>query len=252
MSHPSLNQQTLIDLRRDAKKWSREDPTKTYNQWLNFLCADRFGFATFDSLKRRVEAIEREEAEREERELWLQRFASPMVWSGHWDAENSLEETWPLPVVEGSVCWPNCFACSSLFTCGEGPRRQIDGQVFSLDGPKVRYYGEELRVETDETILMSLISIAGKQPCGRLVEFSCGELDDAIGLPLPEWGMPVQYEEIARTLWRLTHSKLVVENFKFDGPILIHADARRHPERFAIRVNPAFAHFYYPVLTLLA
>jgi hypothetical protein len=114
------------------------------------------------------------------------------------------------------------------------------------------FQGEELRVGDDETILMALISVAGKHPCGRLVEFSVEDLDKAAGTPLPEWGMPVQYDAIARTLWRLAHCQLTVSQFKFKGPILSFADARQTPARFAIRFHPSFVNFYYPALALFS
>ncbi len=183
---------------------------------------------------------------------WVKRFDESLLWDKvDSDDRNVFCETFPLPVYEGSVPWPNCFCGSSLFTCADGPRRQFDGPVYSIDGPEMHFRGEELRVGEDETVLMALISVVGKFPCGRLVEFSKGDLDKAIGLPLPDWGIPVQYEAIAKVLWRLTHCELTVKEFKFTGPILFYADARQQPERFAIRFNPKFANFFYPILVLL-
>jgi len=254
MSNIALNQQLLENLKREAKKKKRENPSLTHNQWLDVLSA-QYGYATYNSLKRRVEEIEQQARDQDvaaEEEQWAKRFEEPLVWgsvTGH--GRNALDETFPLPVADGSVPWPNCFCGSSLFTCANGPRRQFDGPVYTVDGPEMHFQGEELRVGDDETILMALISVAGKLPCGRLVEFSTDDLDKAVGLPLPDWGMPVQYNAIARTLWRLTHSELTVSEFKFRGPILSYADARQQPGHFAIRFNPNFANFFHPVLMLL-
>jgi hypothetical protein len=144
--------------------------------------------------------------------------------------------------------WPICFAGSNLFTCGEGPRRQFDGPLFTMDEPDMLFQGEELRVADDHTVLQALISTVGIYPCGRLVEFSTEDLEKAVGLPLPEWGIPVQYESIARSLWRLVHCELTVNHYKFSGPILSYADARQAPKSFAVRFNPNFANFFYPIL----
>ena len=254
MSNFVFNQQLLENLKREAKKKKREDPSLSHNQWLDVLSA-QYGYVTYASLKRHVEEIEQQAREREmavEERQWVTRFEKSLVWgSVTGDARNALNETLPLPVVVGSVPWPNCFSGSSLFTCAEGPRRQFDGPLFSMDdGPEMYFCGEELRVGDDETILMALISAAGNVPCGRLVEFSSDDLDEAIGRPLPECGMPVQYSEIVRTLWRLVHSELKVTRFNFEGAILSYADARQQPQKFAIRFNPKFANFFYPVLSL--
>lgn len=252
MSHTLLNQQLLETLKRDAKKKKREDASLSYNQWLDVL-SSQHGFATFSSLKRRVEELEqqaRDQASAAEEAQWAKRFAKPMVWGTVPDEQAGLGETFPLPVSDGSVVWPNCFAGSRLFTCADGPRRQLDEPLHTLDGPEMHFQGEELRVADDQVILMTLISAAGKHPCGRLVEFSTGDLDQVAGVPLPEWGMPVQYDAIARTLWRLVHCELTVSEFKFKGPLLMYADARRAPLHFAVRFNPDFANFFYPILTL--
>lgn len=249
-----LNQQLLKNIKREAKKKKRENGSLNYNQWLNIL-SSQYGHATFESLMRRVKEIEQEELDQSmalEKEKWVKRFEESLVWGNiDGDGGSALNVTFPLPVSAGSIPWPNCFCGSSLFTCADGPRRQFDGSVKSLDGPEMYFRGEELRVGEDNTVLMALISVAGKLPCGTMVEFSRGDLDEAIGLPLPDWGIPVQYDAIARVLWRLTNSELTVSKFKFNGSILFHADARQQPERFKIRFNPKFANFFYPILALL-
>jgi len=253
MSHIALNQQLLESIKREAKRKKRSDPSSSYNKWLDVL-SSQHGFATYNSLKRRVEEIEQQARDEElaaEEKQWAKRFEEALVWGSAGGVRQSeIAETLPLPVSEGSVPWPNCFSGSSLFTCADGPRRQFDGPVFTMDGPEMYFRGEELRVADDHTVLMALISVAGKHPCGRMVEFSTDDLDKAVGLPLPEWGIPVHYKAIARTLWRLSHSELTVEKFGFTGAILSYADARQQPGHFAIRFNPKFANFYYPILTI--
>lgn len=254
MSHTTLNHQLLESIKRDAKKKTRHDPSLSYNQWLNALSA-QYGYATFSSLKRRVEELEqeaRDAALAEEDALWARRFEKPMVWGTLSDEGGGLGQTFPLPVEDDSVVWPDCFAGSSLFSCGEGPRRQLDGALRVLDATEMYFSGEELRVGEDQAIFMVLISSVGRQPCGQLVEFSTADLDQVAGLPLPEWGIPVQYEAIARTLWRLVHCELTVNKFRFKGPLLSYADARRAPQRFAVRFNPDFANFFYAALALFS
>ena len=252
MSHIVLNQQLLENLKREAKRKKRSDPSSSYNKWLDVL-SSQHGFATYNSLKRRVEELEQQAHDEElaaEEKQWAKRFEETLVWGSAGDRQNEIAETLPLPVAEGSVPWPNCFSGSSLFTCADGPRRQCNGPVFTMDGPEMHFRGEELRVADDHTVLMALISVAGKHPCGRVVEFSTDDLDKAVGRPLPKWGIPVHYKAIARTLWRLSHSELAVDEFKFKGPILSYADARQQPGHFAVRFNPKFANFYYPILTI--
>jgi hypothetical protein len=254
MSHTLLNQQLLESLKRSAKKKKRDDPSLSHSQWLDALSAEH-GYATFSSLKRRVEELEQQAHDAAlavEDEQWAKRFEEPMVWGRIADGRGELGETLPLPVSAGSVPWVNCFSGSSLFTCADGPRRQLDGPLYTFGSPEMHFQGEELRVADDQTIFMALISATGQLPCGRLVEFSTEDLDKAIGLPLPEFGIPVEYDAIARTLWRLVHCELTVSEFKFKGPLLSYADARRAPGHFAIRFNPDFANFYYPVLALFS
>jgi hypothetical protein len=253
MSHILLNQQLLEMLKRNAKKLKRDAPSLSHNQWLDVL-SSQHGYATFNSLKRRVEELEQQaldEALAAEEELWAKRLEEPMVWGKHSDDPAGHFETIPLPVSVGSVVWPNCFSGSNIFTCADGPRRQLDGPLYTFDGPEMHFQGEELRVADDETIFMALISATGQHPCGRMVEFSTEDLDKALGRPLPDCGMPVQYDAIARTLWRLVHCELTVSEFAFKGPLLSYADARQAPRHFAVRFNPDFANFFYPFLALL-
>lgn len=255
MPLPSINSELLRTLKRRAKRLSREDLSLTYNQWLDALSASH-GYRTFSSLGQRVKELEAEAQAQQlalQENQWEERFQKGLIWGClASETPNTINETIPLPSSPGKVAWPNCFAGSSLFNCADGPRRHLDGPVFSMDGLKMHFRGEELRVADDEQILMALICLAAKHPCGRLLEFSCADLDKATGLPLSRWGMPVHYESISKSLWRLTHGELTVDDFKFKGPILLYADAREHPRKFAIRFNPAFAHFYYPVLSWIA
>lgn len=251
MSDIVLDQQLLGSLKQEAKRKRRQDPSQTYNQWLDTLSAPH-GY-TYKSLKRQVAKLEqqaRDQAFADEEGLWAKRFEQPMVWGSiAGNGGIGINESLPLPVTPGHVVWPNCFAGSSLFTCAEGPRDQLDRALFVMDDePEMHFRGEELRVADDETVLQALISVAGRHPCGRLVKFSTDDLDKAVGLPLPQWGMPVQYDAIARSLWRLAHCELTTSYFKFKGPILAYADARERPGHFAIRFNPNFANFFYPIL----
>jgi len=255
MSHVVLNQELLESLKREAKRKKREDSSLSYNQWLNALCS-QYGYATFQSLKRRVEEIKQEKRDQElaeEDSQWAKRFEESLVWGSVAGKEqNDFDETFPLPAFDGdNVPWPNCFRGPGLFTCSDGPRRQLDGLLWRIDGPEMQFRGEELRLVDDQMILAVLIAVAGRFPCGRLVEFSADDLDQAAGRPLPEWGLPVQYDMIARSLWRFANSELTVNEFKFKGPILYYADARRQPRQFAIRFNPKFANFFHPILRLL-
>lgn len=254
MSKVLLDQQLLKNIKRDAKKKRREDGSLRYRQWLNVLSATH-GYATFGSLKRRVEELEqqaRDDAMAGESAKWVTRFAEGMVWGNLERGQVGLLETLPLPVDGDSVPWPDCFNGSNLFSRSEGPRRELDGMLDTFDASETHYRGEELRAADDRTIFMVLMAAVGGQPCGRLVELSTEDLDRAAGLPLPKWGIPVQYDSIAKTLWRLVHCELKIAEFKFKGPLLAYADARQAPDRFAVRFNPDFANLYYPILAALS
>lgn len=120
MSHIALNQQLLESIKREAKRKKRSDPSSSYNKWLDVL-SSQHGFATYNSLKRRVEEIEQQARDEElaaEEKQWAKRFEEALVWGSAGGVRQSeIAETLPLPVSEGSVPWPNCFSGSSLFTC---------------------------------------------------------------------------------------------------------------------------------------
>lgn len=253
MSQILLDQQLLENIKRKAKMKRRADPSLSHSQWLDVLSAEH-GFATFSSLRRRVEELEQEALDHAmavENATWVKRFSAPMVWTCAPRGDVQREETWPLPVSAGSVPWPNCFSGSNLFTCGEGPRRDIDAALYTMEAPAMHFRGEELRIADDHTVLMALISAIGQYPCGSLVEFTAEDLDRAAGMPLPEWGIPVQHDAIARSLWRFVHCELTINELHFEGPLLVYADARRSPGYFAVRFNPRFANLYYPILAVL-
>ena len=252
MSHTQIDQHLLDRLKRIAKKRRRDDPSLSYNQWLDSL-SSKHGFATFESLRRRVDELERlahNDAIVAEEMVWEQRLAAPAVWGTLPTGQGEHDETVPLPKAPPhSVPWPNCFRGAALFTAADGPRKQLDGPVklYMGEAVEMHFKGEELR-KSDQIVLEGLILTVGHYPCGRLAECTNVELNQALGRPLPEWGMPIQYDAIIRTLWRLVHCELTVEDFGFKGPILSYVDARRAPSQFAIRLNPAFANFYYPFL----
>jgi hypothetical protein len=252
MPHTLLNRQLLERLKRLAKKKSRDDPSLGHNKCLDELSAP-YGYATFASLTRRVAEIEQQaidESLAAEEGQWFERWEKPMVWGSLPDGRG-IDETVPVPFREGSPCWPNCFSGSNLFTGADGPRRQLDGPVrLFFDGPEMHFRGEELRCTDDYPVFAELLCAVGHYPCGRLVEFSAEQIETAVGQAVPEWRRPVRQNTIARTLWRLVHCELTVRDFKFKGPLLSYADARRGPENFAIRLNPDFANLYYPFLTL--
>lgn len=185
------------------------------------------------------------EARKAESDLWEERLAKSRIW-GELGPDNHVEVTIPLPMQGHRILWPRCFAVSSLFSANEGPRKQLSGQPFSLDGLKMHYRGEELRVATDQTLLMAMMFVAGKHPCGSLIEIALNQLETALGSPLPKLGMPIAYYEIARTLWRLANCVLTVDAYRFEGPILTFVDAREAPQCIRLRFNPDFARLFYP------
>jgi hypothetical protein len=114
----------------------------------------------------------------------------------------------------------------------------------------MQYVGEELRESEDASILMTLMLAIGRFPCGRVVAFTADDLDTVADAPFAEWAVPVQYDAIARALWRFVHCELTVPELDFRGPLLSYVDAREAPTDFKVRFNPAFASFFHSRLLL--
>ena len=251
MTCTSFDQALLAQLRMSARERARKDKSKTYLQWLDELCSS-YGFA-YTALKRRVEEIEAEaEAEslRVEDRLWHERLAASRVWGAIPDpATQSL----PLPIDDDAcVPWPAQFIECRLFLLTEsGPRKTHTGPVFRLDGRDMNYDGEELRISPDQTLLMGFISMSRGLRCGEVVACSLAELERRMGGSLLEFGLPVSYVEIERTLWRLANCRLAFPDVGFGGQILAYADARHAPQSFSFAFNPKFANFYYPFLAFV-
>ena len=162
----TISKQLLDELRANAKKLSREDKTRSYVEWLNFLSRP-FGASTYQNLKQQLEDLELNAQklilEEEESKIWQLRLDGPAPWGTLAPiGPEKYEETFSFPAHEKSfVPWPNCFSTSSLFSAANGPRRQLDNKIFSLDRIGMHYAGEELRVDADENVLMTIIVLSG-------------------------------------------------------------------------------------------
>lgn len=251
MSKTPLNEALLEQLRVSARENARRDKSKTYLQWLDLLCGEH-GF-TYTSLKKRIEELEAQalaESLAAEDRMWKERLAKSRVWGV---PPEIADQTLPLPVEDNtSVPWPHCFIESRLFSLTEfGPHRELSGPVFRMDGREMFFDGEELRVSSDQTLLIGFIMASRGARCGSIVQCSLADFEDTMGCRLTDLGIPMAHAEIERTLWRLSNCRLNFGDYNFDGPILAYADARRAPDHFGFAFNPAFANFYYPVLRIL-
>jgi hypothetical protein len=245
----NISMQLLDELRANAKKLSKEDKTKSYVEWLNYLSRP-YGVSTFQKLKQKAEELERiankSVIEEEEKIIWQLRLSEPAPWGTLKPiGPEKYLETIGLPNHdEKHVPWPHCFG--GLFNCAISSRKQIDKKIFSFDDFDIHYIGEELRVATDQFVLMALIMLSGKIPCGRLFKFSLQDIEAACGLQLDEIGMPMHFREIERTLWRLTHCEFRYES-AFSGSILVFADTQQAPEKYRVRFNPALPNLFTKV-----
>lgn len=251
MTQTSPNQDLLEQLRQSARAMSRQDKSKTYLQWLDVLCAEH-GF-TYTSLKKRVEEIEAQalaESLAAEDRIWDSRLTASRVWG---DVPKDSDQSIALPVKDdGNVPWPAGFIESRLFTLAEaGVRSSLSGPVFRMDGHEMLYDGEELRLVSDQTLLMAFILLSRGVKCGDVVVCSLPDLERAFGGALPTLGLPIAEKEIERTLWRLSNCRLTFDEYGFDGAILAYADARHAPERFGFAFAPAFINFFYPFMQFL-
>lgn len=251
MSQTVLNQDFLEDLRRSAREKSRLDKSRTYLQWLDQLCGE-FGF-TYTSLKKRIEELEAlllAESLAADDQKWEERLARSRVWGS---IPERVDQSLPLPVEDGfHAPWPHAFVESRLFSLTEfGPRRALSGPIFRTDGREMFYGGEELRISSDQILLMGLIMASRDVPCGAIVECSLINLERVMGFPLSEEENSMSHEEVERVLWRLSNCHLTFADYDFDGPILAYADARKNPEHFRYAFNPTFANFFYPFLRIL-
>ncbi len=247
VSQTLFNQELLEQLRSSAWNKSREDKSRSYMQWLDLLCGE-YGFV-YTSLKTHIEALEVAELLTAEDAMWKERLAKSRVWG---TLVSPPEVTLPIPVEdEFHVPWPSCFVESRLFSLSEKvPRRTLTGPVYRMDGKTMLFEGEELRICHDQTLLMVLLMVSGKKPCGALIECSLQAFETTLGSSLAEAGMALH--DIERTLWRLSNCRLIFEEYGFDGPLLVYADAGSVPAHFKFAFNPAFAHFYYPILKLFS
>lgn len=234
----------LEGLRTRARLASRADSSRTYLQWLDHL-SEEYGF-TYTALKRKIESLDARLCGYED-EKWRTRLDGKRCWGR---VPYRWEQTWPIPTVPaGEVAWVDAFAESALFTVNEGPRRELAGTVFRLDQLSMQYYGEELRVDSDQPVLMALTGIASGTRCGQVIEASHAQLSEMYGCELDEMFAegPLTVQQV---LWRLSNSRLVFDKFSFDGPLLSFVAIRPCKTRYRIAFNPAFANFYYPVLRL--
>ena len=136
-------------------------------------------------------------------------------------------------------------ALLGLFLCGEGRREQYSGWIPSFGEPTTHYQGEELRISSDDAIFSGLVMGSREKFIGEVISLSLENFEAGMGCRLEDLGMPVSPAEIARTLWRLTHSVVSVPSVGFDGPLLKYADTSHAPGIFHYRFNPEIARLYY-------
>jgi len=249
MKQVQLSLALLDQVKAEAKQLERSDKSKSYVEWLNVL-AQKYGVHTFEALNKKLKEQLQKDASKAETLIWNARYSEDgLLWGtlGPGGQDNCLESM-ALPVTGSNVPWPHCFSENALFSPAEGPRSQIDGELKTLFGStEVFYQGEQLSVGGDQTVLMAIMTFSGKHRCGRLLEFSVADLEASIGCKFSEMGMPLVIDEISRSLWRLTHCNLRVDDFEFSGPILVFSDTRKPSEKYRVRINPDFYNFFSPL-----
>lgn len=249
MTQAPITRELLEQIRQSAWEKSRQDKSRSHHQWLDHLCGP-YGY-TYTALREHVAKLEEAalaQAMAAEDRIWNERFASSLSWGTR---PHAGDQTLLFPEADANhVPWPNCFVPSRLFSLREsGPREMRSGPVFHMEGVEIIYEGEELAIMTDQTLLMALIVASRGVRCGAVVECALHEPQGG-GRHLPDLVDSVAGFEIARTLWRLVHCRLVLNDYGFDGPILSYADASRAPDHMAFAFNPDFANFYYPILRI--
>lgn len=234
---------------RQAKKLSREDKSRTYQQHLNAL-AKEYGHS-YESLLQHLDSIEKAALDTAEALIWADRFRGGMEWGSL--PKSNTEYSMLLPVM-GPNEYPMAHALIGLFRCGEGPREQYSDWIPSLGEPTTRYVGEELRIPSDDMIFAGLVMSSRGKLCGEMINLTLAKFEVAIGCRLEDLGMPLSSSEISRTLWRLTHSTVSVPSCGFEGSLLMYADARHAPDKFSYRFNPEIARLYFssPLFGLFA
>ena len=159
---------------------------------------------------------------------------------GQLDATESI----PIPWLEPSIVpWPNLFIGSQLFRARPGTAALRNVSLTSLDGEEMRYSGEQLQSSIDGTLLKALLVTAGRSPCGRLVRVTIDDIEAALGCRLPELGIPIHYDDVAKSVWRLATCSLSVPAIGFVGPLLAYADVAMAPQ-YRIRLNPALPRLF--------
>ena len=253
MKNGQTSNDFLGRIKARAKLLAKSDKSRSHVEWLNSI-AQEFGARTFELLKDRLEKQDREAEIHAEKLIWEKRFSDgPLCWGtlGPVGA-NAVTQSLGIPFLDQrEVPWPHCFIDTRLFTVGEGPRRQVVGKLNSLDEATDAFFeGEELRIGSDQTVFMAIMSYSNRTACGQLLTFSVQDLEKAIGCKFNEMGIPVGDQEIGRSLWRLHHCNLRIDDFDFDGPLLVYADVRKAPSEYRVRINPDFYNFYSPLLAL--
>jgi hypothetical protein len=239
------NKKLLSEIRSKAKAKSKIDKSLSYVAWLN-LYSKPYGVTTYKALKEHLAAQERKQFAKEEEVIWYERLSQPRPW----DRSNSVRPgspsvTMAIPGNNGAdVPWPSLLCGSHLFTFGIELRRNFDEDICTTDDETFHYQGEELFMSPDQTVLMALILLSKGVACGNTIEFSLQDFENSLGCKLEELGMPFHYEEIERSLWRLTHCTLTVESKSFKGPFLIYADTRKSPDSYQVKINPELIKLY--------
>jgi len=227
-------------LRRDAKRLSREDKSRTYQQHLECL-AKTYGFS-YEGLLTHLSELKRAAIDAAEATRWSDRFRNGMVWGT--PPQNEEEYSMMLPVAQRDR-YPLAYALVGLFGCGEGPREQCSHWISSVEEPITHYQGEELRISVDDMIFAGLVMCSRGKRFGEVISLTLTEFETELGCRLEDCGIPVSPAEIPKTLWRLAHSVVTVPTLGFEGPLLQYVDATHAPERISYRFHPDIARLYY-------